>query len=301
MADLTLSEKAWDVWEKVSSLSKVLIGILPGGPFRFGTVDVRGVPTRVWLNLPTTLGEYYRTWFELYATRTWLVYENDRYTYEQSRRQYVSLGVALRGEVFGIKPGDRVGIVMRNYPELLISFLAITAVGGVAVPLNAMWKTSELEYAVKDANCKVLIADPERLALCAPFASAAGIKCILCRGKGASGGAELPAAAATNAALWRDVLSMGARTVSRVVAAGGTVAGLETNLVRDVRAEDEAMIMYTSGSTGKPKGVVHTHRSVGTAVKVGEMAAVAMGEQVSVLLCTVTFYANHAHNLTRSP
>jgi len=44
----------------------------------------------------------------------------------------VSLGVALRGELFNIKPGDRVGIVMRNYPELLISFLAITAVGAVA-------------------------------------------------------------------------------------------------------------------------------------------------------------------------
>ena len=46
---------------------------------------------------------------------------------------------------------------MRNYPELLISFLAITAAGGVAIPLNAMWKSEELEYAVQDADCKVCV------------------------------------------------------------------------------------------------------------------------------------------------
>ena len=150
-----------------------------------------------------------------------------------------------------------------------------------------MWKSEELEYAVKDAGCKVLIADPERLALVAPFAADAGIRCVLCRGLGRDGGASLPAAIATNAKLWRDVLSIGARTISRVVSAGGTVAGLEDNLVRDVRAEDEAMVMYTSGSTGKPKGVVHTQRSVGTAMKVGEMAAVALSEGNGVQLMAV--------------
>ena len=45
---------------------------------------------------------------------------------------------------------------MRNYPEFMISFLGITAMGSVAVPLNSLWKTQELEYAVSDSDCKVL-------------------------------------------------------------------------------------------------------------------------------------------------
>jgi long-chain acyl-CoA synthetase len=45
---------------------------------------------------------------------------------------------------------------MRNYPEFLLAFLGVTAVGGVAVPLNSLWVADELEYGVKNANCKVL-------------------------------------------------------------------------------------------------------------------------------------------------
>jgi hypothetical protein len=41
-ADLSTTEKIADVWDKVKSISRVLVGILPGGPFRFGEVDVRG-------------------------------------------------------------------------------------------------------------------------------------------------------------------------------------------------------------------------------------------------------------------
>ena len=57
MADLSVMERATDVYEKVMTISRVLTNILPGGSLRFGTETVRGVPTRVFLNLPDTLGE----------------------------------------------------------------------------------------------------------------------------------------------------------------------------------------------------------------------------------------------------
>jgi len=42
MADLSTGEKLADVWDKVKSISRVLVGILPGGAFRFGEQNIRG-------------------------------------------------------------------------------------------------------------------------------------------------------------------------------------------------------------------------------------------------------------------
>ena len=168
MSDLTLSEKLYDIYDKLRTYASVALHILPGGKFSFGTENVRGVDLRVFKTLPPALGTYYSKFFIDYAKEEWLVYENDRLTYGEAHRQYEALGAELfENALFNVQPGDRVGIAMRNYPELLVAFLGITAAGGVAIPLNAMWGADELEYAVGDAGCSVLIADPERLNLCA--------------------------------------------------------------------------------------------------------------------------------------
>ncbi|GII95292.1 hypothetical protein Ssi02_55230 [Sinosporangium siamense] len=48
--------------------------------------------------------------------------------------------------------GDRVALAMRNYPEWVVSFSAIMALGAVAVPLNAWWTRSELEFGLADSG-----------------------------------------------------------------------------------------------------------------------------------------------------
>ena len=39
--------------------------------------------------------------------------------------------------LYGVRPGDRVAIGMRNYPEWVIAFAAITSIGAISVSLNA--------------------------------------------------------------------------------------------------------------------------------------------------------------------
>jgi long-chain acyl-CoA synthetase len=242
MSDLSWSETIADIYGKVTTIATVAVNVLPGGKFSFGTEKVRGVDLRVFKSLPPSLGDYYEAFFDKFADRDWLVYEDDRYSFARSKAEYEALGAELMTS-FGVKPGDRVGIAMRNYPELLISFIGITAAGGVAVPLNAMWKGEELEYAIADADCKVVICDPERMELCAPFQSKVGFKTILVRGEVDS----TPAAVATGAAAWGAVINVGST--------------LPKPSRSSINAEDEAMIMYTSGSTGAFAFVTIKHAS----------------------------------------
>ena len=59
--------------------------------------------------------------------------------------------------------GDRVAISMRNYPEWILSFMAVTAIGDIAVAMNALWRPDEMAFGLSDSGAKVLIADQERL------------------------------------------------------------------------------------------------------------------------------------------
>jgi long-chain acyl-CoA synthetase len=138
---------------------------------------------------------------------------------------------------YGVAKGDRVAIGMRNYPEWVISFAAITSIGAVSVSLNAWWTEDELDYALEDSGTKVLIADVERVERSRGSAERLGFATV---------GVRLaPGATLDGADRWEDV-----------VAAGATMPAVE------VDPDDDATILYTSGTTGRPKGAVSTHRAV---------------------------------------
>jgi acyl-CoA synthetase (AMP-forming)/AMP-acid ligase II len=125
-------------------VAQVIPGFLPGGKFQLKTQDVRGAPVRTFKNLPATLRDVYEPLFEKSKDKVWVVYEDERYTYGEVRSIYEAVGRELVHGL-GIQKGDKVGIAMRNFPEFLVSFIAIQNCGAVAVPLNSLWKTEELE------------------------------------------------------------------------------------------------------------------------------------------------------------
>ena len=245
--------------EKVVGIAGAVWEFLPGGKFQFQTQEIQGAhprSVRTFKNLPSFIGDQYTTYFTANADKTWLIYDGERITFG---RAWELIGAIGRELVFGfgVKKGDTVGVAMKNCPEFMLTFVAIQCIGGVAVPLNSLWKTEELEYAVKDSGCKVIFADAERMRRCAPFISTLGVTTILCRPDDLQNGAA-PAATAT---------------FDAVVSAGETRIDV---VVNDVVPEDESMIMYTSGSTGFPKGVVHTQRSLGTMMRLLELGVVIM-------------------------
>ncbi|MCD8212747.1 MAG: AMP-binding protein [Campylobacter sp.] len=66
--------------------------------------------------------------------------------------------VAVYLQALGIKFGDKVGMAVVNSQEFIISYLAVTAIGAVAVPMNTFLKFEEFSYILQNCNAKILIA-----------------------------------------------------------------------------------------------------------------------------------------------
>ena len=107
----------------------------PGQLFEMEEVVIRGIPTRTWKNAPPSL----RAVLELsrgHGAADFLVYEDDHLSFEQHFRTAATLARRLVDD-HGVRPGDRVAIAMRNFPEWSLAFFAAAAIGAVVVPLNA--------------------------------------------------------------------------------------------------------------------------------------------------------------------
>ena len=230
----------------------------PGQMFEMEEVSIRGLPYRVWKNAPPSL----RTVLELsrgYGERTFLVYEDERTSFEEHFRQAATLAQRLIDH-YGVEKGDRVAIAMRNFPEWAVAFWAAAATGAVVVPLNAWWTGPELEYGLADSGAKVLVADGQRLERLAPHLSGLGelTGVIGVRTTDDDGIWNVP----PEADAFHDVLG------DEPASAGITLPDVT------LEPEDDATIFYTSGTTGKPKGALGSQRNIcGNLLSLGFSAA----------------------------
>jgi acyl-CoA synthetase (AMP-forming)/AMP-acid ligase II len=132
-----------------------------GSPFELVEGEVDGQKLLVFKNLSPSI----RTIFDSARARgdeTFLVYEDERLSFSEVMVRVDALAATMVDH-YGVSPGDRVAIGMRNYPEFIIGFAAATSIGAIAVCLNAWWTTEEMEYGLKDSGTKLLLADRERV------------------------------------------------------------------------------------------------------------------------------------------
>ncbi len=201
--------------------------------------EVRGVRMRVFEQVPSDMREIWEL-ATLHGDKRYIVYEDEAYSYAETAVSVRALAHHLR-EVHGVGSGDRVGIAMRNYPEWVISYWAIAALGAAAVGLNAWWTGPEMEFGLADSRPKVLICDEERLERVIPHLDALRAEepmhLLVVRSQ-----MELP----EEAARWEEVIDP-LRAPSELPPA-------------EIHPDDDVTIFYTSGTTGNPKGAQLTHR-----------------------------------------
>lgn len=233
----------------------------PGSFFAVSNIAVRGVTVKTFTAAPPTM----RAIWEMTAghgAKTYLVYEDERYTYAEVHAQVRKLAHFLVSA--GITRGDRVAIAARNYPEWVVSYWAIVSIGAACVGMNAWWTAPEMQYALDDSKPKLLIADDERLERFLHIKDRADITVIAVRSN-----QGLP----PRGVHWNDVM---------------TAADPATLPPADIDPDDDATIFYTSGTTGFPKGAQLHHRGsvvnvmniahMSTAATLGIAKAVAAGD-----------------------
>ena len=223
----------------------------PGAPFETVREAYHGVSYNVIKTAPATLLD---VWAQAatHGDKEFLVYEGERWSHARLLQLAASMGHQLVHE-YGIAKGDRVAIAMRNYPEWMAAYIAITSIGAIAVTLNSWGQARELEFALTDAETPVVICDQQRLDLIADRLPGLGVRAIVAR----PSGDELP----ENAVSLDDFI------------AGHEAAAMPAV---EIAPEDYAMMMYTSGTTGNPKGALSTHRAVCQAVANMEVSAAAL-------------------------
>ena len=204
-----------------------------GEQFELTSIKRDAIEYQTYKHAPENLMGLYEM-MKMHADKPFIVYQQQRINFSQGYQQAATLAHQLINQ-FKIKKGQRVAIAMRNNPQWCIAFMAITAIGAVAVPLNAWWTGEELTFALEDAGASLAIVDNERLERLSNTKLKQQISYILV--------AELPQAGTF---AWRDLIKNKRNDFPDI----------------SVAADDHATILYTSGSTGFPKGALSSHRCI---------------------------------------
>jgi fatty-acyl-CoA synthase len=143
----------------------------------------------------------------------------------------------------GVRTGDRVAMVMANYPEFVPIKFAIARAGAIAVPLNYLYRSEELRFVLADSGCRVVVT--------------------------MTGFADLDYQAMLDGipdppmGVWLDTdgrARPGGLTVEGLAALGDRSPGASCGRAVDPGAPGD--MLYTSGTTGSPKGVLVSHDAV---------------------------------------
>jgi len=157
--------------------------------------------------------------------KTAIYWGDKEISYADLLAQSQSVAAHLKTQ-FGVKPGDRVALWLKNCPEFPVSVFGVLFADAAVVPINNFLKPAEVGYILNDGGIDVVITDAEL----------------------APGEKELQAA--RPALKFLQVEQFASLPPGTLNPGPGTAARSERDL---------AVMIYTSGTTGRPKGVMLSH------------------------------------------
>jgi long-chain acyl-CoA synthetase len=218
-----------------------------------------GVPHTI--DEPTsTLVDMIETSAKRHRTSVALDFFGAETTYAELGEQISRAAESLRK--LGVKPGDRVALVLPNCPQHVVAFYAILRLGAIAVEHNPLYTPRELRHQFEDHGARVAIVWDKVHSAVRDFPADLRLDAIVVvdvtrampLGKRIALRLPFPPARAARAALTVTKPLPGAMTWEALV--GGRK--LRNKHPRPT-IHDTAVLQYTSGTTGSPKGAILSH------------------------------------------
>jgi long-chain acyl-CoA synthetase len=198
------------------------------------------------------LSDLMTTSAERYGDRTAIHQDDVALSYTALERASALAAGLLRAR--GVKPGNRVGVMLPNVAYFPVCYYGALRAGAAIVPMNMLLKEREVAHYMADSGARVLFVWHE-------FAEAA---------QAGARGAEV--------------------IVVEPAAFDALLAGAEPAGTVDREPSDTAVVLYTSGTTGTPKGAELTHASLTANVKVS-LELFGLGPEAVMLGALPLFHA----------
>ncbi|MDO8957039.1 MAG: class I adenylate-forming enzyme family protein [Deltaproteobacteria bacterium] len=195
-----------------------------------------------------TFGQMLQEMAERYPEHTAIIFQNQQYTYREFQAAVDSFALALFD--LGLTRGDKLGLLLPDWPEYSIALYACAKMGVVVSPMNPIYRRMEVLTVLNHLEAKALIIPEEWrdfrfVDLLEEIRSEIpSLRHIIVKGKPGEGMLS-----------FQDLLS---QDWQRKFGPGFLEKYLQDH---PVEADDLLEIAYTSGTTGRPKGVMETHNT----------------------------------------
>lgn len=220
-----------------------------------------GIPTSLEMQIPDlTIPDFLEQTAQQYPRQTATVFMGARLSYQRLHKKVRGLAASL--QKLGIGKGDRVGVILPNCPQMVISYYAILKLGAVAVLTNPLYVERELEHQWQDAGVKLVITldllFPKVHDACAKLGVSqivvTGIQDYLPIAKKLLLPFEL-----RRQGKWVDVQYDEDQILAFSKLTEQSPASLSAVTLSP---DDLACLQYTGGTTGLPKGAMLTHKNL---------------------------------------
>ncbi|MDI6781200.1 MAG: long-chain fatty acid--CoA ligase [bacterium] len=194
-----------------------------------------------------------------------LVFEHKKVKYGELNAMVNRLTGALL--ILGIKKNDRIAILLHNSYEFVISYFAALRLGAIAVPINTMLSSKEINFILQDSSPALLITSSD-FKDNLPEINFAPAQTVLTDIKGDF------SMISKGYLLWEQIIKR----------------DNDQWYPSAAQDEDVSVIIYTSGTTGNPKGVMLTHKNLLCNIA-SSLVAAKLTEKDRVLLFLPMFHS----------